>query len=144
MHPVRPAAFHRKRLTMQVRKRSLVDRHEQDPNAFGLLLARRFQGATWFAAAASHFHYRFQESARRISSFVHEGFVFVEGFVAGGLGFVVADVTIEQGHRAGGDEFHVDQPVGQRGADALGADGVAVGDDGEDAAFKMFRVTPAF
>src|SRR5437763_15625428 len=29
----------------------------------------------------SHFHYRFQESARRIPSFVHEGFVFVEGFV---------------------------------------------------------------
>jgi len=70
MHPVRPAAFHRKRLTMQVRKRSLVDRHEQDPNAFGLLLARRFQGAASFAAAASHFDYRFQESAGGVSSFM--------------------------------------------------------------------------
>ena len=110
----------------------------------GLLLARRFQVTAGFAAALTHLAYGCRESAGGVSSFFHERFVFIQGFVTGGVGFVVADVAIEQGFRASFDEFEVDQPVGQRGADAFGADGVAVGDDGEDAAFQMFRVIPAF
>jgi hypothetical protein len=62
--------------------------------------------------------------------------------VAVGIRFVVADIAVEQGGRAGVDQAHPVEPVGQRTARALDAGDVAMHHQAVGAAGQVLRIVP--
>src|SRR5712671_595071 len=73
----------------------------------------------------------FRQRAGGISNFLLKILVAVERFVAGGVGFVIADIRVAFGLRSSGDQMHVAAPVREDAAQCFSARCVSVDDDRE-------------
>ena len=82
---------------------------------------------------------RFEQGAGGVPHLLLDRLVLVERLVAGRIGLPIADIAVELGGDAGGDEVHEAQPVGEAAADILGALDVAMDDDPRTAGPSRWR-----